>query len=200
MSPTRTRASSSPTCASWTYRLRGSIAVEEIDTAISAAATRAVRLAEGQPGDAVVREEVEACTGDTASLSATFLTFAVVAALITSVAIALDSEVLLIGGMVVGPEFGPIAGFCVAAVQRRSGLAKQTQKSGALIGVLVSVTTLPAASYAGLAAAYGDWEAARGSLIQLVTNLVCIFVAGLATLGLQRLLYERRRARHLRER
>ncbi len=126
MSPTRTRASSSPTCASWPYRLRGSIAVEEIDTAISAAATRAVRLAEGQPGDAVVREEVEACTGDTASLSATFLTFAVVAALITSVAIALDSDVLLIGGMVVGPEFGPIAGFCVAAVQRRSGLAKQS--------------------------------------------------------------------------
>jgi len=126
MSPTRTRASSSPTCASWTYRLRGCIVVEEIDTAISAAATRAVRLAEGQPGDAVVREEVEACTGDTASLSATFLTFAVVAALITSVAIALDSEVLLLGGMVVGPEFGPIAGFCVAAVQRRSGLAKQS--------------------------------------------------------------------------
>ena len=53
--------------------------------------------------------------------------------------------------------------------------ALSTQKSGALIGVLVSVTTLPAASYAGLAAAYGDWEAARGSLIQLVTNLVCIF-------------------------
>ena len=57
---------------------------------------------------------------------ATLLTFAVVAALITSVAIALDSEVLLLGGMVVGPEFGPIAGFCVAAVQRRSGLAKQS--------------------------------------------------------------------------
>ncbi len=79
-------------------------------------------------------------------------------------------------------------------------LSLSTQKSGALIGVLVSVTTLPAASYAGLAAAYGDWEAACGSLIQLVTNLVCIFVAGLATLGLQRLLNERRRARHLRER
>ncbi|MDQ3609064.1 MAG: DUF389 domain-containing protein [Actinomycetota bacterium] len=244
---------------------RGSIAIEEIDTALSAAATRAVRLAQGQPGDAVVWEEVEARTRDTASLSATFLTFAVVAAVITSVAIALDSEVLLIGGMVVGPEFGPIAGFCVAAVQRRSGLAKEsglaltagllaagaasavaglvlratgtiervsgegalatlianpdalsvvvalaagvagmlslsTQKSGALIGVLVSVTTLPAASYAGLAAAYGNWEAARGSLVQLVTNLLCIFVAGLATLGLQRLLYERRRKRHVRDR
>ncbi len=90
------------------------------------------------------------------------------------------------------------------AVALAAGVARMlslsTQKSGALIGVLVSVTTLPAASYAGLAAAYGDWEAACGSLIQLVTNLVCIFVAGLATLGLQRLLFERRRARHLRER
>ena len=126
MSPTRTRASSSPTCASWTYRLRGSIAVEEIDTAISAAATRAVRLAEGV---ARGRRGAGGCRGAharPASLSATFLTFAVVAALITSVAIALDSEVLLLGGMVVGPEFGPIAGFCVAAVQRRSGLAKQS--------------------------------------------------------------------------
>lgn len=35
----------------------------------------------------------------------------------------------LIGGMVVGPEFGPIAGFCVAAVQRRSGLAKRSARA-----------------------------------------------------------------------
>ena len=34
-----------------------------------------------------------------------------------------DSAILIVGAMVVGPEFGPIAGFCVAAVQRRPQLA-----------------------------------------------------------------------------
>ena len=40
-------------------------------------------------------------------------------------------------------------------------LSLTTAKSGALIGVLISVTTIPAAANIGVAAAYGDWGEAR---------------------------------------
>ena len=38
----------------------------------------------------------------------------------------LDSPILIVGAMVVGPEFGPIAGLCVAVVQRRPALVKRS--------------------------------------------------------------------------
>ena len=38
-----------------------------------------------------------------------------------------------------------------------------TAKSGALIGVLVSVTTIPAAANVAVAAAYGDWGECAGA-------------------------------------
>ncbi len=50
-------------------------------------------------------------------------------------------------------------------------LSLTNAKSGALIGVLVSVTTIPAASNIGVAAAYGEWDAAVGALQQLLINL-----------------------------
>jgi len=244
----------------------GSIALEAIDTQISDRADRVVHAARGAPSDAVVWEEVEEHTSESATLSFSFLAFMVLAGLIASVGIFLDSPILIVGAMVVGPEFGPIAGFCVAIVQPprslalRSflalavgfpvailvvfwaatifkatgitpeqfgeadhGLAKviatpdffaffvafcagaagmlslTTAKSGALIGVLISVTTIPAAANVGVAAAYADGSSFRGSLTQLGVNLAAILVAGTLTLMLQRAIYTRRRRRHLRE-
>jgi uncharacterized membrane protein len=75
-------------------------------------------------------------------------------------------------------------------------LSLSTAKSGALIGVLISVTTIPAAANIGLSAAYGDWDSAGGSAAQLVVNLASIVLAGTAVLYLQRLLYLRRKRRH----
>jgi uncharacterized hydrophobic protein (TIGR00271 family) len=240
---------------------RGSIALEQIDTAISRAAVEAERRAPGLPSDAVVWEEVEQHTSENVELSGVFLLFMVLAALIAAVGIYLDSEILIVGAMVVGPEFGPIAGFCVALVQRRRVLAVRsgvalaagfplaitavflaslvfkateltpadftaedhsvanlisspdaftvivalcagaagmlslsTAKSGALIGVLISVTTIPAAANVGVAAAYGDRDGWTGSLAQLALNLVSIVVAGTLVLTVQRLLYARRRS------
>lgn len=49
----------------------------------------------------------------------------------------------------------------------------------------------------GVAAAYGDWGAFRGSLTQLGVNLAAILVARTLTLTVQRALYARRRRRHL---
>jgi uncharacterized membrane protein len=75
-------------------------------------------------------------------------------------------------------------------------LSLSTSKSGALIGVLISVTTIPAAANIGVTAAYGDWENFRGSAGQLAINLGAILLAGTTTLAVQRILYVRRRRRH----
>ena len=78
-------------------------------------------------------------------------------------------------------------------------LSLTTAKSGALIGVLISVTTIPAAAAISLAAAYQDGDALTGSIAQLAVNLTMILAAGVATLSIQRWLYARRRRDHLRE-
>src|SRR5512134_3313190 len=69
----------------------GSIAIEQIDSAISAVADAAERAADGSPADAVVWEEVEARTSESTELSGTFLTFMVLATLIAAVGILTDS-------------------------------------------------------------------------------------------------------------
>ena len=75
-------------------------------------------------------------------------------------------------------------------------LSLSTAKSGALIGVLISVTTIPAAANIGIAAALGDWDTFAGSAGQLAVNLVAILLAGTLTLYIQRLLYQRRKRQH----
>jgi uncharacterized hydrophobic protein (TIGR00271 family) len=241
----------------------GSIALESVDAALSVVSQRAEEHARGAESDAVVWEEVEEKTSETVELSGAYLLFIVLAALIAAVGIFLDSPILIVGAMIVGPEFGPIAGLCVALVQRERRLALRsalalaigfpaaivatyavaqafrltgltpsqftskdhglanviaspdffaffvaacagtagmlslsTAKSGALIGVLVSVTTIPAAANIGVAGAYQDWPAFRGSAGQLSINLFAILLAGTATLFVQRLAFQRRRARH----
>jgi uncharacterized hydrophobic protein (TIGR00271 family) len=241
----------------------GSIAVEDIATTVSEAADHAEKAAEGAPSDAVVWEEVSERTSEESYGSATFYLFIVLAGQIASVGIYLNSAILIVGAMVVGPEFGPIAAFCVAAVERRRSLALRsfaalavgfplaigavlgtslifkatgispdefsstshslartiaspdffaafvafcagiagmlsltTAKSGALIGVLISVTTIPAAANVGVSAVYGDWDSFWGSLEQLGLNIASLLVAGTLTLTVQRMLYRRRRAEH----
>ena len=100
----------------------GSIAMETIDSQISDAALAAEKAAAGLPSDAVVWEEVEARTSENVELSASFLAFMALAMLIAMVGILTDQLILIIGAMIVGPEFGPIAGLCVAAVEKRRDL------------------------------------------------------------------------------
>jgi len=177
-----------------------------------------------------------------------------------------DQPILIVGAMVVGPEFGPLAGLSVALVARRPDFARRSltalgvgfaagvvmawlatlfykwagavpdefstaahnltgfisnpdffsftvafaagivgmlsltnAKSGALIGVLISVTTIPAASNIGVAAAYGDWGDAGGAAAQLAINLATIVLAGVLTLLVQRRAFHERKRRHARE-
>src|SRR5207344_369288 len=117
----------------------GSIALEQIDSQISDAAKRAERAARGMPSDAVVWEEVEARTSESIELSGNFLIFMVLACLIASVGIFLGSPILIVGAMIVGPEFGPLAGLCVAAVERRWDLARRSLRALA-IGFPLAIT------------------------------------------------------------
>ena len=80
-------------------------------------------------------------------------------------------------------------------------LSLSSAKSGALIGVLISVTTIPAIANMGVAAAYTDWEEVGGSAAQLGVNLAALVLGGLARLGVQRRVqrrvYEVRLKRHM---
>jgi hypothetical protein len=86
--------------------VQGSIALEMIDTSISDVARAAEKAAAGLPSDAVVWEEVESRTSENTELSINSLAFMVLAMLIASVGLILDSPILIIGGMVVGPSSG----------------------------------------------------------------------------------------------
>jgi uncharacterized hydrophobic protein (TIGR00271 family) len=241
----------------------GSIAMEMIDSQVSSVALAAEKAAAGLPSDAVVWEEVESRTSENVELSGSFLAFMVLAMLIAMVGILTDQLILIIGAMIVGPEFGPIAGICVAAIEKRRDLFRRSfralaigfpigitatflatlvldaiglvpgdlmdhrpftqfisspnewsfivaflagmagvlsltsAKSGALVGVLISVTTIPAAANIGVAAALGDWHEWLGAMEQLSLNLSAILLAGIGTLFAQRRIYLRRRAAHL---
>ena len=58
-------------------------------------------------------------------------------------------------------------------------------RAGALIGVLVSVTTIPAIGNIGAAAAYGQWHDAGGAVAELIVNVTALVVAGSVTLIVQ---------------
>lgn len=233
-------------------RNRGAITLDVVDTVLSTAAYRAEKQADGDPGDAIVWEELAARTREESTLNVTFLLFLCLACMIAAVGVVTDSPVTVVGAMVVGPEFGPLAALAVALVRRRLDLARRASiallvgfpvamavtaafvlvgeglgwiqlqstrqlnevdfifqvgplsfvvallagaagmlslvsaKSAALVGVFISVTTVPAAGFAVVAASVGDWDIAAKSAAQLLVNLLGITLAGVLVLALRR--------------
>jgi uncharacterized hydrophobic protein (TIGR00271 family) len=239
----------------------GAVTLIPVDVSESPGARLARQASADPTGGSIVWEALAARAGAAAALDGPFLTFMALAAVIATVGLLTGSLVLLIGAMIVGPDFGPLVGICVAIVGRRgrhalgalvtlmaglatvslsawlateiaveTGLAAATfdepvlttfvshpnrwsvvialaaggagmltvatQKSGALVGVLVSVTTIPAAAHVGLSVAYQDWVAVEGSVLQLVVNVACIVGAGVVTLVVQHGLWTRRMRAH----
>ncbi|WP_141206520.1 DUF389 domain-containing protein [Streptomyces griseorubiginosus] len=83
--------------------------------------------------------------------------------------------------------------FVVAVLAGIAGtLSLTSAKSGALVGVAISVTTVPAAANAAVAMAYGDMSQTVGSTNQLLLNLMGIVLAGTLTLLLQKWLWRKR--------
>ncbi|MEU9094623.1 DUF389 domain-containing protein [Streptomyces sp. NPDC048428] len=77
--------------------------------------------------------------------------------------------------------------FVVAFLAGIAGtLSLTSAKSGALIGVAISVTTVPAAANAAVAFSYSDYSQMTGSIQQLLANLGGIVLAGTLTLLVQK--------------
>jgi uncharacterized hydrophobic protein (TIGR00271 family) len=230
----------------------GAIVLSDSHTIVSDAAARADDRAPGIGADAIIWEGLEARARDESQLSVSFLVFMSIASIVAAVGILLDAPILIVGAMVLGPEYGPLAALCIAASRRRwhhvaraaitlavglavamavtllatlafrvtsiapesynlddrqltafishpdamaavvavlAGIAGMlsltTARSDALIGVLVSVTTIPAVANAAAAAAYRQWGELGGATAQLAINLGGLVVAGVATLGVQ---------------
>ena len=84
----------------------------------------------------------------------------------------------------------------VAVLAGIVGVVSLTEsRANALIGVFISVTTIPAASDMGLSAAYGSWSEARGSTFQLLLNVAVLIAVGAGGLRLQRAAWRSRSER-----
>ncbi|MFD3611556.1 DUF389 domain-containing protein [Streptomyces atroolivaceus] len=84
--------------------------------------------------------------------------------------------------------------FVVAILAGIAGtLSLTSAKSGALIGVAISVTTVPAAANAAVAFSYQDLQQTWGSSAQLLANMAGIILAGTLTLLVQKALWNIRR-------
>jgi uncharacterized membrane protein len=83
----------------------------------------------------------------------------------------------------------------VALVAGVAGMLTLETRASAAVGVAVSVTTIPAAAYLGVAAGVGDIGTAVGALGVLGMNVLMMVVGASATLTVQRTLIAARRRR-----
>lgn len=229
----------------------GMVTLDPVDTAIGHLVDRAEEDTPGEGADALIWDELASRTGEDSTLTWTYIAFMTLATLLASIGVITDSPITVVGAMVVGPEFGPLAGLAVGLVRRRTSAARRaavallvgfpvaivvtsllalagraaglihvdvleghrqtefiyhpgwfslitalvagtagmlsltSSKSAVLVGVFISVTTIPAAGNTAVAAVVGDWYEAGQSLLQLGINLVGIVVAATITLALR---------------
>jgi uncharacterized hydrophobic protein (TIGR00271 family) len=236
----------------------GTVAITEVAAAPSRRARAAERAAPGNPDDAVVWEVVVDRAYADAAPSWSFYAFLALATVIAGIAVLLDSSVLVVGAMVVGPEFGAVAAiatglalherrlvvggvrllvlgfafaiavagllalaargagwidprsitaprpltgfiwkpdrwsFVVALLAGAAGTLSLTAgRSNALVGVFISVTTVPAAGNLALALALWVPQEMGGAAAQLAVNLSGMLLAGSLTLLIQRVVWRR---------
>jgi len=82
-------------------------------------------------------------------------------------------------------QVGPVS-FVVALLAGAAGmLSLVSAKSAALVGVFISVTTVPAAGFTAVAGVLGDWGMAARSAAQLAVNLIGIVIACVSVLVLR---------------
>jgi uncharacterized hydrophobic protein (TIGR00271 family) len=238
---------------------RGSITVDSVDAAIGEQAIPPPRHRLVQRDIAPVWDVVEAKIRSDAVYAPSFYILLAIAGLIGAVGILTNSQILIVGAMVVGPEYNAImgialgidkrtrppvlrgalallAGFTAAIILtlifglviRWSGHTPQAYllgvrpvsslidnpnlfslivavlagivgvvslteaRAAALIGVFISVTTIPAGADIGLSIAYTNWAEARGSALQLLLNVAVLIAIGAAGLRLQRIIWRLR--------
>jgi hypothetical protein len=80
----------------------------------------------------------------------------------------------------------------VALVAGIAGMLALETRASSGVGVAISVTTIPASAYLGVAAGLGEIGEALGALGVLGANVLMMVVGAVATLGLQSALARRR--------
>jgi len=229
------------------------IGVERVDATLTGRSAAGGRHGALRRETAPVWEMVEAVIRDGETYAPSFYILLAIAALIGAVGILTNSQILIVGAMVVGPEYNAIIGVALGITKRaRSeiwdgllalcwgflaaialtllfglvvrasgktpapylngvrpvadlintpnifsvivavlvGVVSLTEaRANALIGVFISVTTIPAAASAGLSIAYSSWSEARGSVLQLLLNVVLLIAVGAAGLRTQRAIW-----------
>lgn len=231
----------------------GMVSIQPLDTAVGVLAARAEDEAPGAGPDAIVWDELVARTGGDATLSWSFCVFMILATVLGGIGVVTDSPITLVGAMVIGPEFGPLAAISVGLMRGQHRIARRgavavvfgfalaivvtgllawlahgfglirlsditgpgretefiyhpgvlslvtaivagiagmvsltSNTSAALVGVFISVTTVPAAGNTAVAVVLGETHEAVRSLANLGINLVGIITAGLLTLAVIR--------------
>ncbi|HEY5821711.1 MAG TPA: DUF389 domain-containing protein [Propionibacteriaceae bacterium] len=240
----------------------GSVVLSEVSATPSKNARATELAAAGAPDDAIVWDAVMDTAYGEVRGSWSFYAFLTLATAIAAVAVITDSSILVVGAMVVGPEFGVVAALAVGLSARRGGLtgraallllkgfavaiaitvllalvaravgwidlsdvtgdrpltgfiwrpdrwsavvavlagcagvlSQTAGRSNALVGVFISVTTVPAAGDMALSLAMGAPDQLVGSVAQLGINLLGMTLAGVATLVIQRSLWRLLRRR-----
>ena len=241
---------------------RGAVVVAPVEAVLSRWAERAEEEAGYGKADAVVWDGLESNAETLAELSRTYLAFMAIAMMIAVCGIELDNPILIVGSMVVGPDYGPLAALAVALpllrwrlalralwtlvagfalgilvaavfglVMRALGLfhvdslsephpntafiwhpdafsfvvswlggaalalSLTSAQFSSLIGVVISVTTIPAAGAVALNLDLSSYSAGSGATWQLLINLGGIALAATLVLGALRVesLWHRRR-------
>jgi uncharacterized hydrophobic protein (TIGR00271 family) len=116
----------------------GTVHIEPVQAWLSQPGFDAERRTPGSSSDAVVWTDVTQRAYEDSELNWTYLSFMSLATLIASIAIVLDSQVLVIGAMVLGPEFVPIAALGLALVRRRRTLFGRALRT-LVVGFAVSI-------------------------------------------------------------
>jgi uncharacterized hydrophobic protein (TIGR00271 family) len=236
----------------------GTVTLTPVGTWISHRGLVAERRAPGRSPDSVVWAEVTERAYSETELTWTYVSFMILATLLAAIAIVTDSAILVIGAMVLGPEFVPIAALGLGMVRRRPALVRRAvrtlvigfaisiavvaavalvaratgvidvsqiesarpgtafiytpnwwsltvsvlagaagvlsltaAKGSGLVGVFISVTTIPASGNVALAIVFGVWSEVLGSTAQLAINIIGMGLAGWATLALQQFVWGR---------
>jgi uncharacterized hydrophobic protein (TIGR00271 family) len=237
------------------------IAIENVDAIIGGQPDAAAGSGFVQRDAAPVWDVVEAGIRSNAVYPPSFFTLLAIAGLIGAVGILTNSQILIVGAMVVGPEYNAIIGVALGIEKRERdpvvrgllallfgfaaaivitlafglvirwsgktpadfsagvrpvaefisnpdlfsvvvavlagivGVVSLTEaRASALIGVFISITTIPAAANIGLSLAYASLAAARGSFFQLLLNVAVLIVVGSLALRVQRLIWRPRQS------
>ncbi len=131
----------------------GTLRVDEVETWVSQRGFDAERLAPGSSADAVVWAEVTQQAYEDSELNWTYVSFMCLATIIASIALLVDSQVLVIGAMVLGPEFGAVVALGLGLVRRRPMLLRRAALT-LVLGFALAIAVTAGAALVGEAAGW----------------------------------------------